>query len=67
MSIAKHFTEKIANGAGGGNGPIATEEVTFKVVEVFETNQQPPRFLIPVSHLHGADGFGCDYISVASQ
>ncbi|MDO8750862.1 MAG: DUF3883 domain-containing protein [Dehalococcoidia bacterium] len=52
-------------GGGGGRGPLATEDITFKVVEAFERYQG--RFLISVSHLHGADGFGCDLISVASQ
>ena len=52
-------------GGGGGGGPLATEDVTFKVVEAFEKHQG--RFVIPVSHLRGADGFGCDLISVASD
>jgi hypothetical protein len=52
-------------GGGGGRGPLATEDITFKVVEAFEKDQS--RFIIPVSHLHGADAFGCDLLSVASE
>lgn len=50
---------------GSGRGPLATEDVTFKIIDAFEKHQG--RFVIPVSHLHGADGFGCDLISVASE
>jgi hypothetical protein len=39
--------------------------VTFKVVDAFE--REAGRFIIPVSHLRGADSFGCDLVSVASQ
>ena len=46
-------------------GPLATEDVTFKVVEAFERHEG--RYTIPVSHLHGSDGFGCDLLSVASE
>ena len=49
----------------GGHGLLASEDVTFKVVEAFEKNQG--RYVIPVSHLRGTDGFGCDLISVASE
>jgi hypothetical protein len=52
-------------GGGGGHGPLATESVTFKVVEAFERCQD--RFTIPVSHLRGSDAFGCDLLSVASE
>jgi hypothetical protein len=48
-----------------GSGPLATEDVTFKVVEAFEEHQG--RFPIRVSHLHGDEAFGCDVISVASE
>ncbi|HEX8520905.1 MAG TPA: DUF3883 domain-containing protein [Tepidisphaeraceae bacterium] len=51
-------------GGGGGTGPLATESVTFKVVEAFE--QSAGRFAIRVSHLRGAESFGCDLVSVAS-
>lgn len=51
-------------GGNGGRGPIATEDVTFKVTEDFE--QSEGRFTIRVSHLHGSDAFGCDLISVES-
>lgn len=54
-----------SNGGGGGGGPLATEVVTFKVVEAFE--RAHGRFAIRVSHLRGADGYGCDLISVASE
>jgi len=52
-------------GGSGGRGPIATEDITFKVVEAFEKDQS--RFIILVSHLHGSDAFGCDLLSVASE
>ncbi|MGH3429640.1 MAG: DUF3883 domain-containing protein, partial [Mycobacteriales bacterium] len=52
-------------GGGGGGGPLATEAVTFNVVEAFERTQG--RSIIRVSHLRGADAFGCDLISVASE
>jgi len=51
-------------GGGGGGGPVATEQVTFRVVEAFEESEG--RYVVPVSHLRGADGFGCDLLSVAS-
>jgi hypothetical protein len=52
-------------GGGGGGGPLATEPVTFKVVDAFERDSG--RFVIQVSHLRGADSFGCDLLSVASE
>lgn len=54
----------LLSGGGGGLGPLATEPVTFRVVEAFE--QAEGRFVIPVSHLRGADSFGCDLLSVGS-
>lgn len=54
-----------AGGGGGGGGPLATEDVTFKVVDAFERHEG--RFIIPVGHLHGSDGFGCDLLSVACE
>ncbi|HEV8414148.1 MAG TPA: DUF3883 domain-containing protein [Bryobacteraceae bacterium] len=55
-----------AGGSGGSRrGPLATELVTFKVVDAFE--RDAGRFVIPVSHLRGADSFGCDLVSVASE
>jgi hypothetical protein len=55
-----------AGGSGGGRGgPLATELVTFKVVVAFE--RDAGRFVIQVSHLRGADSFGCDLVSVASE
>jgi len=50
---------------GGGRGPLATEDKTFKVVEAFERHEG--RFTILVSHLHGSDTFGCDLLSVAAE
>ena len=50
---------------GGGRGPLATEDKTFKVVEAFERHEG--RFTILVNHLHGSDTFGCDLLSVASE
>ena len=54
-------------GGGGGvnHGPIATESVTFKVVEAYE--MAGGRFVVPVSHLHGSESFGCDMLSVVSE
>jgi len=48
-----------------GSRPIATEDVTFRVVEAYERSQG--RFTIQVSHLRGRDGFGCDILSVGSS
>jgi hypothetical protein len=39
--------------------------VTFKVVDAFE--RDAGRFVIQVSHLRGADSFGCDLVSVESE
>jgi len=55
------------SGGGGGHGPIATEDVTFKIVEAFERQDGEGRAVINVSHIHGSEGFGCDLISVASE
>lgn len=58
----------ITTGAGGTRtrrrGPLATEDVTFRVVEEYEKLEG--RFPVRVSHLHGADGFGCDIIGLTS-
>lgn len=43
---------------------MATEDVTFRVVESFE--QAEGRFPIRVNHLRGGDSFGCDLLSVGS-
>lgn len=45
-------------------GPLATEEMTFRVVEEYERLQG--RFPVRVSHLLGAEGFGCDLLSLDS-
>jgi hypothetical protein len=50
---------------GGGRGSLATEPLTFEVVEAFERYQG--RFIVRVSHLRGLEGFGCDLLSVASE
>ncbi len=55
----------LGRGGGGGGGPLATEPVTFKVVDAFERAEG--RYVIQVSHLRGADAFGCDLVSVASE
>lgn len=54
-------------GAGGGKGPVATEDVTFRIVEAFERQDGAGRHVINVSHLLGADAFGCDLISVPTE
>lgn len=46
---------------------MATEDVTFGVVEAFERLATPPRVTIDVSHIRGAEGLGCDLVSVASE
>lgn len=53
-------------GSGGVHrrGPLATEDVTFRVVEAYERLEG--RHPIRVSHLHGSEAFGCDIISFAS-
>jgi hypothetical protein len=58
-------TGPVGTGGGGVRGPLATEPITFKVVEAFERYEG--RFIVPVSHLRGSDGFGCDLLSVASK
>lgn len=52
---------------GGGRGPIATEDVTFRIIEDFERQDGTGRFVIDVSKIQGKDGLGCDLISVKSQ
>ena len=54
-------------GSGGGFGPVATEDVTFRIVEAFEAQDGEGRAVVDVSHIRGSDGFGCDLISVASE
>ncbi|MEO2015507.1 MAG: DUF3883 domain-containing protein, partial [Fuerstiella sp.] len=53
--------------AGGGNWPVATEDVTFPIVEAFELQDGDGRYVIDVSHLQGSEAFGCDLISVRSE
>lgn len=45
----------------------AGEEDTFRVVEAFESLATPARFPIRVSHLRGAEAYGCDILSLATQ
>jgi hypothetical protein len=52
---------------GGGHGPIATEELTFRIVEAFERQSGEDRIVIDVSHIRGTEGLGCDLISVLSE
>jgi len=52
-------------GGGGRCGPLATEAMTFRVVDAFERTEG--RFVIQVGHLRGTEGFGCDLVSVASE
>ena len=52
---------------GGGRGPVATESVSFRIVEAFERQDGEGRFVIDVSHIHGSEGFGCDLLSVSSE
>lgn len=58
----------ITAGPGSGGvrrrGPLATEDVTFRVVEAYERLEG--RHPIRVSHLHGSEAFGCDIISLRS-
>lgn len=56
-----------ASSGGGGGSPIATEDITFRVVEAFEELATPPRYPIRVSHIRGDSGLGCDLISVATE
>ena len=56
------------DGLGGtGRAPVATEDVTFRIVEAFERQDEAGRHVINVSHLLGADAFGCDLISVPTE
>ncbi len=52
---------------GGGHGPVATESVTFQIVEAFERQDGEGRFVIDVSHIRGSEGFGCDLLSMSSE
>jgi hypothetical protein len=65
LAKRRKITITAFRGEKSNRGPIATEPVTFRVVEAFE--KQNGRFVIPVSHLHGADAFGCDLLSVDSE
>lgn len=56
-----------AGGSGAVKGPVATEEVTFPIVEAFERQDGDGRLVINVSHLSGSDAFGCDLISVRTE
>jgi hypothetical protein len=65
----KRRKKLVVTGVGGGGGhrrgPLATESVTFKVVDAFE--RHAGRSVIQVSHLRGSDSFGCDLVSVVSE
>lgn len=65
----KRKRKLVVSGTGGSGGrrrgPPAREDITFKVVEAFEHHEG--RFTVPVSHLRGADAFGCDLLSVATE
>ena len=52
-------------GSGKPAGPRCTEDVSLPLVEEFERHEG--RHPIPVEHLHGAETFRCDLISVASE
>lgn len=52
---------------GRGRGPIATEDVTFRVAEAYEELADPPRFPIRVSHIRGTEAFGCDMLSLRTM
>ncbi len=56
------ITTRPGSGVAHRRGPLATEVVTFRVVEAYERLEG--RYPIRVSHLHGAEAFGCDIISV---
>jgi hypothetical protein len=58
-----------ASGSSSGHhqGPLATEEVTFAVVEAYEEACSPKRYPIRVSHIRGQEGFGCDILSVRTE
>lgn len=58
------ITARAGSGVVHRRGPLATEDVTFRVVEDYERLEG--RYPIRVSHLHGSEAFGCDIISLAS-
>ncbi|MFO0829664.1 MAG: DUF3883 domain-containing protein [Phycisphaerales bacterium] len=53
-----------ASGRINRRGPLATEDVTFQVVEAYEILQG--RYPVRVSHLRGSESFGCDIIGLDS-
>ncbi len=61
------LTPRAGGARGGGRGPIATEDVTFRIVEAYEEAAEPKRFPLRVSHIHGEEGFGCDILSLGSE
>ena len=56
-----------SGGGKTGRGPVATEDVTFAIIEEFEKQDSPSRYVIDVSKIQGKEGFGCDLISVKSK
>lgn len=58
------ITASAGSGGSSRRGPLATEDVTFRVVEAYERLEG--RYPVRVSHLHGSDAFGCDIISLDS-
>lgn len=58
------ITTRAGSGGTHRRGPLATEDVTFRVVEAYERLEG--RYPIRVNHLHGSEAFGCDIISVGS-
>lgn len=58
------ITARAGSGGVRRRGPLATEDVTFRVVEAYERLEG--RYPVRVSHLHGSEAFGCDIISLAS-
>ncbi len=58
------ITARAGTGGVHRRGPLATEDVTFRVVEDYERLEG--RYPVRVSHLHGSEAFGCDIISLGS-
>lgn len=56
-----------SSASGQRRGPLATESVTFLVVEAYEEAASPRRFPVRVAHIRGAGGFGCDLLSLCSE
>jgi hypothetical protein len=50
-----------------GHVVLASEAITLPLVMAYEELAVPKRYPIPVEHIHGSEGFGCDILSLKSE